>query len=95
MKKGRIIGEVWATRGSPRLGGVKLLLVAIFKNGQSGDVFSGQVIVARDELDAGAGQVVLIAFGSGARRATSVVPNLDVLADAAVVQIVDDLLRDN
>ena len=90
MKRGRVIGQMWSTKGNSKLMGVKLLLIAVCKPDTKEFVPSGQVIVARDDLEAGVGQIVLVAFGSGARRTISAVPNTDVLADAAVVQIVDD-----
>ena len=77
------VGEVWATSGRiPE--GLKLLLVAE----QVAKVGTGRVVVATDNLDAGIGDEVLVAFGSGARNAISP-GSRDVLVDAAVVQIID------
>jgi microcompartment protein CcmK/EutM len=61
-----------------------LLLVAE----QVAKVGTGRVVVATDNLDAGIGDEVLVAFGSGARNAISP-GSRDVLVDAAVVQIID------
>ncbi|HOI10218.1 MAG TPA: EutN/CcmL family microcompartment protein, partial [Myxococcota bacterium] len=73
---------------SPRLAGRKLLLVAeqVATGGVPRD--TGRVVVAVDDLDAGVGDPVIVAFGSGARNA--VAPgSRDVLVDAAVVQVID------
>lgn len=88
MVRGRVIGHVWATKRAPRLAGRKLLLVAeqIVVDGQVRD--TGRVVVAVDELDAGVGDPVVVAFGSGARNAVSP-GDRDVLVDAAVVQVID------
>jgi ethanolamine utilization protein EutN len=82
--RGQVIGEVWATKRATRLEGLKLLLVAE----QVAKVGTGRVVVATDNLDAGIGDEVLVAFGSGARNAISP-GSRDVLVDAAVVQIID------
>lgn len=84
MIRGQVIGEVWATKRATRLEGLKLLLVAE----QVAKVRTGRVVVATDNLDAGIGDEVLVAFGSGARNAISP-GSRDVLVDAAVVQIID------
>ncbi|HHW97859.1 MAG: EutN/CcmL family microcompartment protein [Myxococcota bacterium] len=84
MIRGQVIGEVWATKRATRLDGLKLLLVAE----QVAKVGTGRVVVATDNLDAGIGDEVLVAFGSGARNAISP-GSRDVLVDAAVVQIID------
>ena len=88
MIRGRVVGHVWATKRSPRLAGRKLLLVAeqVAADGQVRD--TGRVVVAVDDLDAGMGDLVIVAFGSGARNA--IAPgSRDVLVDAAVVQVID------
>jgi len=82
--RGQVIGQVWATKRATRLDGLKLLLVAE----QVAKVGTGRVVVATDNLDAGIGDEVLVAFGSGARNAISP-GSRDVLVDAAVVQIID------
>jgi ethanolamine utilization protein EutN len=81
MIRGRIIGELWATRKSPLLEGRRLVLVGI-----DGD----RQMVAIDTLDARAGQEVLVAVGSGARNVLR--PGLDnreLLCDAAIALLVD------
>jgi len=88
MIRGRVVGEVWATRKAPRLEGMKLLLVAEMTNDGDRVSATGRVVVACDTLDANVGDNVAVALGSGARNAISP-GSRDVLADAAVVQIID------
>jgi microcompartment protein CcmK/EutM len=88
MIRGKVIGEVWATRRAPRLAARKLLLIAEHDVSAEGVRTTGRVVVAVDELDARLGDLVIVSFGSGARNA--VVPgSRDVLVDAAVVQVID------
>ena len=82
MMRGRILGEVWATRKARGLDGRKLVLVA--------EQAADRVAVAIDTLDALAGQEVLVALGSGARNVLVPGPdNRALLADAAVALLVD------
>lgn len=82
MIRGTVVGQVWATRKSPRLEGDKLLLVAA----EGGD----RLVVCHDTLDARTGQQVLVSWGSGARNVLAPGPdNRHVLCDAAVCQLVD------
>ena len=87
MIRGTIIGTVWAARQAAGLVGRKLVLVAARDaEGRA----SGRVVVAIDTLDAGAGDDVTVAFGSGARHV--VAPGSDnraLLCDAAVAAIVE------
>ncbi|HTA21018.1 MAG TPA: EutN/CcmL family microcompartment protein [Polyangia bacterium] len=89
MIRGTIIGNVWATRQAPGLAGRKLVLVAARDaDGRA----SGRVVVAVDTLDAGAGDDVTVAFGSGARNVVAAAAgpdNRDLLCDAAVAAIVE------
>jgi microcompartment protein CcmK/EutM len=88
MIRGRVIGEVWATKRSPRMAGMKLILVAevAVDRGMTSD--TGRVVVATDLLDAREGDQVVVAFGSGARNAVDP-GSRDCLVDAAVVQVID------
>lgn len=88
MNRGIVIGEVWATRKAPRLADRKWLLVALTGHDGTGERFTGRVVVAADGLDAGPGDRVVVAFGSGARNAVSP-GSRDVLVDAAVVQVIE------
>lgn len=82
MIRGRVLGEVWATRRCRGLGGRKLVLV--------GDPGQDRVVVAVDTLDARRGQEVLVAMGSGARNVLAPGPdNRALLCDAAVALLVD------
>lgn len=86
MIRARVIGEVWATRKAPALGGRRLTLCAVCDAGADAD----RVVVAVDTLDADAGQDVLVSFGSGARNVLRPGPdNRDILCDAAVSLLVD------
>jgi ethanolamine utilization protein EutN len=82
MIRGRVIGEVWATRKAPGLGGRRLMIVGI--DGQD------RALVAMDTLDAREGEDVMVSVGSGARNVLQPGPdNRDVLCDAAVSLIID------
>jgi ethanolamine utilization protein EutN len=80
--RGRVIGEVWATRKAAGLDGRRLLLVGV--DG------ADRVMVAIDTMDAREGDPVLVAVGSGARNVLQPGPeNRALLCDAAVALIVD------
>jgi microcompartment protein CcmK/EutM len=82
MIRGRVIGEVWATRKAPGLAGRRLLLVGV-----AGE---DRALVAIDTLDAREGETVMVSVGSGARNVLVPGPaNRDVLCDAAISLIVD------
>ena len=87
MIRGTIIGNVWATRQAAGLAGRKLVLVAARDaDGRA----NGRVVVAIDALDAGAGDDVTVAVGSGARNVLRPGPdNRALLCDAAVAAIVE------
>ena len=82
MIRGRVIGEVWATRKAPGLVGRRLLIVGV--DGQD------RAMVAIDTLDAREGEDVMVSVGSGARNVLSPGPdNRALLCDAAVATIVE------
>ena len=82
MIRGRVIGEVWATRKSPGLVGRRRVIVGV--DGED------RALVAVDTLDAREGQDVLIAVGSGARNVLQPGPdNRALLCDAAISLIID------
>lgn len=86
MKRGVVVGEVWATRKAPGLDGRALKLVALTEAGKR----TGRLLVALDTLDARAGQDVLVALGSGGRNVLRPGPdNRDLLCDAAVALLID------
>lgn len=75
MKIGTVVSSVWATKKCPTLVGQTLLCVEIDKT----------LVVAADLVGAGEGDRVMLAFGSGARLGSEVVP-----VDAAIVAILDE-----
>jgi microcompartment protein CcmK/EutM len=82
MIRGRVIGEVWATRKAPGLTGRRLLVVAV--DG------ADRAMVAIDTLDAREGEAVMVSVGSGARNVLQPGPdNRALLCDAAISMIVD------
>ncbi|HEX3698639.1 MAG TPA: EutN/CcmL family microcompartment protein [Polyangia bacterium] len=87
MIRGTVLGHVWATRRASGLDGRKLVLVAARDaDGQP----TGRVVVAIDTLEAGDGDDVTVAFGSGARNVLRPGPeNRELLCDAAVATIVE------
>lgn len=88
MIRGRVLGEVWATRKARGLSGRKLVLVAV--DG------ADEVIVAIDTLAAREGQEVLVAVGSGARNVLSPEgDNRTLLCDAAIAVLIDGGGSDN
>lgn len=83
MILGRVIGEVWATVKEPKLEGRKLMIV------QNIDLAYKPMpgfLVAVDALNAGPGEVVLVAQGSSARQ-TKETEGRPV--DAVIMAIVD------
>jgi microcompartment protein CcmK/EutM len=80
--RGRILGEVWATRKAPGLTGRRLLIIGV--DGED------RAMVAIDTLDARTDEDVMVSVGSGARNVLEPGPdNRDVLCDAAVSLIID------
>ena len=83
MLIGKIVGSVVATRKNEKLVGSKFLIVSpISDMSKNGDNF-----VAVDNVGAGIGETVLVAFGSAARIGCDM-DNAPV--DAAVVGIIDE-----
>ena len=75
MKLGTVTGCVWATKKSPDLRGLSLLLVQM-----------GQMeLVAADLVGAGTGDRVIVTFGSAARLGQEGCP-----VDAAIIGILDE-----
>ncbi len=84
MIRGRVLGEVWATRKVAGLAGRRLVLV-----GMAG---RDRLLVVMDTLDAREGQEVLVSFGSGARNVLKPGPdNRELLCDAAIALLVDGM----
>src|SRR4051794_34633079 len=85
MILGRVVGTIWATRKEPSLEGAKLQIVE-----QVGLDFKplGSFLVAVDAVEAGVGEIVLVAQGSSARQ-TKATNNKPV--DAVIMAIVENL----
>lgn len=92
MKRGVLCGEVWAARKVDGLNGQALKLVVHADKLSDRDAPFAELTVAIDSLDGQAGQAVLVAFGSGARRVLSdSANNRSVLADAAIAVLLDGI----
>ena len=87
MIRGTVVGQVWAARRARGLEGRKLLVVAA-RDAEGRP--TGRLVVAIDVLDAGVGEDVTVAFGSGARNVLRPGPeNRDLLCDAAIAAVVE------
>ena len=86
MKVARVVGNVVSTRHSPKLGGLKMLLVEECDVRGKG---KGSYLVAADSVGAGADETVLIVSGSSARMAY---PVEGTPIDTAVVAIIDSIV---
>lgn len=91
MKRGLVVGEIWATRKAKGLDGRQLKLVVEYSDqGAPTGLGLAPLVVAVDTLDARRGQEVLIAYGSGARNVLHPGPhNRHELCDAAVAMLID------
>lgn len=83
MTVGKVIGTLVSTRKNENLVGSKFMIIEPLAG--IGD--KKNKIVAVDNVGAGVGETVLVAFGSAARVGTNM-ENMPV--DAAIVGIVDD-----
>ncbi len=83
MQLGKVVGTVVSTRKDPGVDGTRLLLVRLMTT--EGALLASH-LVATDVVDAGAGDVVMIATGSAARQ-TTVTDRRPV--DAVIMAIVD------
>ena len=83
MFLGKVIGTVWSTKKAPDLEGVRFLIVHPYDLDREP---TKNVVVVADSLGAGAGEVVICAYGKAARSA---IGNQDMSIEAAVVGIVD------
>lgn len=85
MFLGRVIGTVWATEKDPSLEGLKLLVIReVDLDYKSKSKF----VVAVDTVQAGVGEIVLVASGSSARQ-TEATRNKPV--DAVTMAVVENL----
>lgn len=90
MKRGVLVGEIWASRQAAGLEGRSLKLVVETASADPDAALYAPLTVAIDTLDGRVGQRVLVAYGSGARNVLLAGPdNRAVLADAAVAVLLD------
>jgi microcompartment protein CcmK/EutM len=82
---GKVIGTVWATRKDENLVGLKFQIVRFIDLDYKD---KDQFVVAVDSVQAGVGDVVLIATGSSARQ-TAITKNRPI--DAVIMAVVDKL----
>jgi microcompartment protein CcmK/EutM len=85
MILGKVIGTVWATRKDEALVGVSLQIV---RHIDLDYTLKEAFVVAVDTVQAGVGDIVLVATGSSARQ-TTVTKNKPV--DAVIMAVVDKL----
>ena len=85
MILGKVVGTIWATRKDEEMVGMKLQIV---KHVDLDYKLKDTFVVAVDTVQAGIGDVVLVASGSSARQ-TAVTKNKPV--DAVIVAVVDRL----
>jgi ethanolamine utilization protein EutN len=83
MFLGKVVGTVWSTKKSPDLEGVRFLIVHPYDLDKEP---TKNIVVVADRLGAGAGEMVMCAYGKAARTA---IGNQDMAIEAAVVAIVD------
>lgn len=82
MLKARLINNVWATRKSDSLNGLKFMLAELI-----GGSDEGQHLIVIDTIGAGIGDRVIITTGSSARR---MLGDDEIPVDAAVIGIIDE-----
>lgn len=79
----KVVGNLWATRKEETLVGRKLMIV---EPARLDGTTTGEALVAVDTIDAGIGEMVIVAQGSSARKA---VGQQESPVDAAIVAIID------
>ncbi|GGC75238.1 EutN/CcmL family microcompartment protein [Enterococcus sp. DIV0242_7C1] len=82
MVTATLMDNIWATRKSEKLNGLKLMLAQV-----TGGSRDGERMVVCDVIGAGIGDRVIIATGSAARR---MLEDDLIPIDAAVVGIIDE-----
>jgi len=78
----RLIDNVWATRKSESLNGLKFMLAEVISG-----TGAGQHLIVVDIIGAGIGDRVIVSIGSAARR---MLANDNIPIDAVVVGIIDE-----
>lgn len=89
MFLGRVVGQVWATRGVDDLRAKRLLVVEAVDEMREPGAGKVTPVVAVDPVGADVGEHVLVAFGKAARVACG--GDGDLAYEAAIVGIVDDV----
>ena len=84
----RVVGNVVSTIKDEKLSGRKILIV---REATTENELVGKPIAAIDTVDAGVGDLVLIAQGSSARQTTS---TKETPTDAVIMAIIDELAVD-
>ncbi|HKV36937.1 MAG TPA: EutN/CcmL family microcompartment protein [Pyrinomonadaceae bacterium] len=79
----KVIGTVWSTKKTPDLEGVRFLIVHPYDLDKEP---TRSIVIVADRLGAGAGEIVMCAFGKAARSA---IGDQEMSIEAAVVGIVD------
>ena len=85
MILGKVIGTIWATRKDDAMVGMKLQIV---KHVDLDYKLKDSFVVAIDTVQAGIGDIVLVASGSSARQ-TAITKNKPI--DAVIMAVVDKL----
>lgn len=83
MITAKVLDNIWSTRKSDALTGLKFMLTEVIGGGTD----DGRRLVAVDTLSAGIGDRVLLVLGTSARR---MVGNDSIPVDAAIVGIIDE-----
>ncbi len=83
MITAKVLDNIWSTRKSESLNGLKFMYVEVIGGGSS----DGRRLVAVDTISAGIGDRVLISQGSSARR---MLKDDSIPVDAAIVGIIDE-----
>src|SRR6478736_4067904 len=83
MFLGKVVGTVWSTKKTPDLEGIRFLVVHPYDLEKDP---TRNIVIVADRLGAGAGEMVICAFGKAARTA---IGNQEMSIEAAVVGIVD------
>ena len=78
----RLIDNVWATRKSESLNGLKFMLAEVISG-----TGAGQHLIVVDIIGAGIGDRVIVSIGSSARK---MLTNDNIPIDAVVVGIIDE-----
>ena len=89
MFVGKVVGDIWATKKVENLRGFKLLLIEPLKKELEPDDPREQLVVAADNIGAGIGEYVVVAYGRAGRNCLGM--GHDIAVEAAVAGIVDKM----